>query len=192
MELNELIRRAQTGDCEAFAAVFEQYRPLLYAIGCRMVGVDDADDAVMETYLKAWRSLPNFRGEAALKTWLVRVFRSCATDLLRKRGRREARTTTAWPEGEDERESWIETLADERGPTPARQAELDDLGDHLHQALHELSAEHRATLLLREVDGLSYGDIAKATGVGMGTVMSRLFYAKRRLRQLLSKKGIAQ
>lgn len=191
MELNDLIKRARNGDCDAFAEVFERYRPLLYSLSCRMVGYSDADDVVMDTYLKAWRSLPGFQGRCALKTWLIKVFRNCATDLLRKRNRERARISSE-SASNDDRGPLHERIADDDRRSPDREAELDDLGEHLRLALAELSDDHRTAILLREADGLSYGEIANATGVGIGTVMSRLFYAKRRLRRILSDKGITQ
>jgi RNA polymerase sigma-70 factor (ECF subfamily) len=191
MELKTLVNRAKGGDCDAFAEAFESYRELLYRIACRMVGHSDADDVVMETYLKAWRSIPKFRGEAALKNWLIRILRSCATDLLRKQSREEARTMRPAIDGEEGAQG-IDRLPDEGILPPDRKAEIDDLGEHIQLALRDLSDDHRAAILLREVDGLSYREIAQATGVGIGTVMSRLFYAKKHLRQALAKMGFGR
>ena len=181
------LRRAQGGDSEAFAALFEVHRPLLYRIAQRIVGPDDADDVVMDTYLKAWRALPAFRGTASLRTWLCRAVRNTALDHLRWRARRPAQTMV---QEESQGAVGIDAVADGRQPAPDRQAQLSELGQVLAVAVHELSEEHRLTLLLREVDGLSYREVAAATGVNLGTVMSRLFYARRRLRHTLEAQGV--
>ncbi|OPZ30854.1 MAG: ECF RNA polymerase sigma-E factor [Lentisphaerae bacterium ADurb.BinA184] len=182
-----LLRQAQGGDAEAFAAVFETHRPLLYRIACRIVGADDADDVVMDTYLKAWRSIPSFRGAASLRTWLCRAVRNTALDRLRWRARRPASS----PEpGGDDGGVGIEGVADSRERAPDRQAITEETGRAVAAAVAELSQEHRLALLLREVDGLSYREVAAATGSNVGTVMSRLFYARRRVRRILEAQGV--
>jgi RNA polymerase sigma-70 factor (ECF subfamily) len=93
---------AGKGDMEAFAALFEELRPMVYEVACRLVGPSDADDVVMETYLKAWRAIPRFNRRAALKTWLYRVTYNCALDFLRSRQRRRDRIQPL--DGADSRE----------------------------------------------------------------------------------------
>ena len=184
LPIEQLLERARTGDVEAFAAVFEQYRPLLLRVACRLVGPDDGEDVVMDTYLKLWKAIPRFRGDLALRAWLCTATRNCALDYLRRRRREQERRVE--DDGGDEGDTPIlERLADVRAEGSDRRAERLDLGSQLAAALRELSAEHRNTLLLREVDGLSYKEVAAATGANLGTVMSRLFYAKFKLRQML-------
>lgn len=181
-DVKNLLNRARQGDVDAFATVFEDYRPLLYRIAYRMVGPNDCDDVVMDTYLKVWRAIPEFRGAASLRTWLCKVLRNCALDYLRRRGREQARLVD---ETAGDERPVLDRLPDSSSPGPARQAAAHDLGQVLESAMQQLSSDHRLTLVLREVDGFSYKEIAAATGVSIGTVMSRLFYAKKRMKSIL-------
>ncbi len=138
----------------------------------------------MDTYLKVWKAIPQFRGDAALRSWLCTATRNCALDCLRRR-RRDAERLQHDDATDAEATPLLERLPDERAVGADRHAERLDLGSQLAEALRNLSPDHRTTLLLREVDGLSYKEVAAATGVSIGTVMSRLFYAKHRLRKLL-------
>ena len=182
----ELLAQARNGDADAFAELFEQFRPLLHRLAFRMVGANDCEDVVMDTYLKVWRALPSFKGRASLKNWLCRVLRNAALDAIRSRSRRQSREVSVHDYRDDEETLGLdERLPDPGGIAPDEQAHADDLGQLIQQAVDELPEHHRIPLLLREVDGLSYKEIAAATGVSKGTVMSRLFYAKRTLRKML-------
>lgn len=172
--------KARNGDVDAFAELFEPLREMVYAIAYRVVGPNDADDVVMETYLKAWQALPRFGGRASLKTWLYRIARNCAIDFVRKRSRRKERVLT--PEEEEGRER---QFADEKQPSPDEVLSRRELVHDVRGALARLPDLHRIALELRYADGLSYNEIAAATGVSIGTVMSRLFNGKRKLRKLL-------
>jgi RNA polymerase sigma-70 factor (ECF subfamily) len=176
-----LLKRAQGGDMDAFAELFEPLRPLLFNVACRLVGPDDAEDVVMETFLKAWQAIPRYRGKAALRTWLYRIAYNHGLDVIRRRGRSKERVLS---EKEVERDAW-ENMPDhdQRGPDEA--VAVSELTQQVRAAMEELSAEHRTALLLRFVDGLTYAELAAATGVSIGTVMSRLFYAKRKLRAIV-------
>ena len=184
-ENQTLLVKARTGDAAAFAELFESFRPLLYRLAYRLVGPDDCDDVVMDTYLKAWRAIPEFGARASMKTWLCRILRNCGLDHLRQRQRRQARRAEAT---EPTQPDPVDLLPAAEREQPDERAAAADLGQHIRDALATLSEGHRAAILLREVDGLSYREIAAATGVSIGTVMSRLFHAKRNLQKLL--KGI--
>ena len=162
---------------EAFAQLFEGLRPKVFAVAFRLVGEDSADDVVMETFLKAWQALPRFRGRASLTTWLYRIAYNCGLDFIRKEQRRRKHVVSddALPDDRTARR------APERD-RPDRVAARGDSAGVVREALARLTPEHRATLLMRFSDGLSYAEIAAATGVSIGTVMSRLYYGKRRLR----------
>ena len=176
-----LLKRAQGGDTEAFAALFEALRPSVYAVAIRLVGPDDVDDVVMDTYLKAWQALPRFRGGAQLKTWLYRIAYNCGIDTLRRRDRRKEDLLS---EVETERGA-MPDLPDERRPAPDEEAVLNEGAEAIRRALEQLPADHRRTLTLRFAEGFSCAEIAAATGVSLGTVLSRIFYGKRKLRRLL-------
>lgn len=180
-DIARCLSAAQAGDADAFATLFESYRPMLHAIARRVVGPDDADDAVMETYLKAWRAVPRFKGRSSLKTWLYRITNNCALDMVRARGRRENHLVRppAGREGPDpEVPDHAQTGPDERLLRSEQKTEV-------RAALALVPEEHRVVLLLRYADGMSYAEIAAAAGVSTGTVMSRLFYGKRKLKQAL-------
>lgn len=171
---------------DAFAGLFEGLRPIVYAVACRLVGPDDAEDVVMETYLKAWQAIPQFAGRSKLKTWLYRIARNCALDLIRRRSSRKELSATADDDGRD----MFENTADAGQRGPDEEAEATEVREAVEQALSELPEFHRATLELRLSDGLSYAEIASATGVSIGTVMSRIFNGKRKLRRLLAERGM--
>jgi RNA polymerase sigma-70 factor, ECF subfamily len=171
-----LLDRAGQGDVEAFAELFEGLRPKVFAIAWRLAGPNDAEDIVMDTYLKAWKALPGFNRRSSLETWLYRIAHNCAVDVLR------SRRSDREPEG-----GHVEAadLPDNRLPAPDQAAAAHELGGIIRRALDQLSPEHRAAVTLRFTDGLSYAEIAAATGVSLGTVMSRLFNGRRRLQRLL-------
>ncbi|MCX7819095.1 MAG: sigma-70 family RNA polymerase sigma factor [Kiritimatiellae bacterium] len=176
--MSSLLRRARAGDVEAFAALFEPLRPAVYAVARRLVGESDAEDVVMDTYLRAWTHLPGYRGGASLKTWLLRIARNACLDLLRRRSARPLASLSR--ESPDE-----PPVADVEDPTVSTPAELAggrDAAAMLRAALARLDAPHRDVLVMRYEDGLSYAEIAAAMGLRIGTVMSRLFNAKRKLR----------
>lgn len=175
------LKRARNGDAEAFAAAFESLRGTVYAVAFRLVGESDADDVVMETYLRAWQAIGRFDVRSSLKSWLYRIAHNCAIDMLRKRQRRRELLPTPDEDGQ----SPIERLPDETTPHPASQLEGAELRQRLDHALAQLPDEQRLILLLRYSDGLSYREIAAAAGVPIGTVMSRLFNGRRKLRQIV-------
>lgn len=181
-EKQRLLADARAGDVEAFAQLFEACRPMIHRIACRLVGPDDGDDVVMETYLKAWRGLARFRGGSAVSTWLCRIARNCALDHWRRRARREGRTLSA---DDPQAPAAVSAVPDRRDRGPGQQVEARDLEAAIDRALAQLSSAQRTAFLLHEVDGLKYREVAAATGVSTGTVMSRLFHARRRLRRLL-------
>ncbi len=176
------IELALGGDINAFAEVFESLRPKVFTIAARLAGVDDADDVVMETYLKAWHALPRFNRRATLTTWLYRITHNCALDFIRSRNRHRKHTVA-----EDEMANRdLSELADADAATPAEKMIKKEEASIVGDLLGRLDPMHRATLLLRYSDGLSYREIAAATGVSIGTVMSRLFNGKRKLRNLMT------
>ena len=180
-EESKYLAEAQQGDMDAFAALFEPLRPLVYAVARRLVGPDEAEDMVMETYLKAWEAIPKFSGRSSLKTWLYRIAYNCSIDFIRKRGRSREVTLV---EREDEHDAWA-NMPDDRAVGPDEEIQRTEAGEAVQSALAQLPEEHRTTLLLRFAEDMSYADIAAATGVSPGTVMSRLFYGKRRLKKIL-------
>lgn len=179
--MERLIQLARTGDAEAFAAIFESFREVVFRIACRLVGESDAEDVVMETYLKAWQALPQFGGRASLKTWLYRITYNCSVDCLRSRARQARRFVRESELGLDRPME----VADPRQLTADETLGGRETAESVRQALAQLAPDHRNVLIMRYVDDMSYADIAAANGISMGTVMSRLFYGKRKLKSVL-------
>ena len=177
----QLLLKAQKGDIDAFADLFEGLRPMIFAVACRLVGPTDAKDVVMETYLKAWQALPGFNRRSALKTWLFRITNNCALDFIRSRQRRNKHFAN-----ENEQETdMIAHIPDEKQNTPDAIMVKDEIVTMVQIALSKLPNEHSVTLQLRYTDGLSYSEIAASTGVSIGTVMSRIFNGKKKLQKIL-------
>jgi RNA polymerase sigma-70 factor (ECF subfamily) len=180
-----LLKAAQEGDVNAFAELFETLRPMVHAVAYRLVGPTDADDVVMNTYLKAWQSLPRFRRQSTMKTWLFRIAHNCGLDLIRSRTRHESHLVHE-DGGED---ALVRDPSDPTQTTPDEQAHRSEAAARVRAALDEIPEEHRLVLLLRFADGLSYAEIAAAAGLSIGTVMSRIFYGKRKLRKVLEERN---
>ena len=176
----QLLEQARQGDVEAFATLFEAMRAKTFAVACRLVGPSEAEDVVMDSYLKAWQALPRFRGAARLDTWLYRIVNNVALDRIRKRKRLRELPLTGDDEGQRE-----VALPDPDAPAPGERMQRQEVRTEVRHALRQLPDVHRIALELRFVDDLSYAQIAAATGVSIGTVMSRLFNAKRKLRTVL-------
>lgn len=172
---------------DAFATLFEPLRPLVFTAASRMVGADQANDVVMETFLKAWQALPRFRGGSSLSTWLFRISRNCSVDMIRKARRFESIDAVDEAKGA----SRLDRMADERSPSPDADMSRGETVEVVRKALEQLPEEHGVALKLRYADGMKYSEIAAVTGVAIGTVMSRLFNGKRKLMKLIREEGIS-
>ena len=173
----DILRRAQQGDSEAFRLLVEAYQTQVYRVALRMCGEAAADDVTQEAFLAAWRALPEFRGTCRFSTWLYRLTTNAAIDCLRREKRhRDADDLDGveLPDG---------------GDTPQEAAERTETQTAVRSALSALSDEHRQVLLLRYMQELDYGEIAVALGISEGTVKSRINRAKARLKELLSGGG---
>jgi RNA polymerase sigma-70 factor (ECF subfamily) len=177
-----LLTRFAQGERAALDELFRRYRQPAYRVAFRLLGNEaDALDAVQEGFVKALTHLRGFEGRSSFKTWLLRVVSNAALDLGRQRGRREALSLDA-------------TLARELGAdanllthdVAASGLERADLRALLDAALATLSAPQRLTFVLHVDAELSYREVADALGISIGTVMSRLFYARQKLRAYLS------
>lgn len=182
-EEKNLLELAKTGDLDAFCKVFDSYRSLVAIVAGRLVGPDDADDVAMETFLKAWQGLPALRGKDKIRPWLCKIARNCALDFIRDRNRIRDKTISV---SDPYATKAMEIAEDMPTDSPMDQTSKNEEIGRLRNALARLSDAHRVTIQLRYLDGLSYGEIAAATGVSIGTVMSRLFHAKRKLAKELS------
>jgi RNA polymerase sigma-70 factor, ECF subfamily len=164
----QLLRRAQRGDRFAFGLLVERHQDRLYTVATRMLGSrDDAADVVQEALIRAWTGLPRFRGDARFSTWLHRILLNAVYDHHARR-----RPTTPIDEAHDP--------ADPRD----RIAE-HELSDELQRALAALGEDFRIPVLLADIAGLSYDEIAESLSIPLGTVRSRIFRGRAELARLL-------
>ena len=173
----DILRRAQQGDSEAFRQLVEAYQTQVYRLALRMCGADGAADVTQDAFVAAWRTLPNFRSDCRFSTWLYRLTTNAAIDYLRREKRHRAAGDIAELELPDD------------APTMQELSERAETQSRVRRALSRLSDEHRQVLLLRYMQELDYGEIAAALEVSEGTVKSRINRAKARLRELLSDTG---
>jgi RNA polymerase sigma-70 factor (ECF subfamily) len=188
---SEIITRAKAGDHEAFRVLVERYQGRAYRLARRIMGDDElAQDVVQEAFLKAYASLGRFEGRSKFYTWLYRlVFNLCIDTKRRDR----SPGPVEWSEEHPLDVAPEAAAAGIGGPevaTPSRELERKELGELMARAIEALPEDASRTLLLREVDGLSYAEIAQSLGVPKGTVMSRLHYARRRVRAALVEAGV--
>ncbi len=186
MTEQELVQAARSGDQSAFAQLVRDHQAMVYSLAYRMTGnSEDAADAAQDAFLNAWRALPGFQGHSSFSTWLYRLTSNACIDLLRRERRHSALSMTLdAPDGEDRQAE----VADERW---SPEGELDRRETHraIQMGLASLSPEHRQVLVLRELEGLSYRDIAQALDLEEGTVKSRIARARLALREFLVKSG---
>ncbi|TMA91770.1 MAG: sigma-70 family RNA polymerase sigma factor [Deltaproteobacteria bacterium] len=178
-----LVKAAQTGDAQAFRALVERYQRRVVQLALAMTkDADEAMDIAQETFVRVHRYLPSFKGDSSFFTWTYRIAMNLCLDAQRRKGRLERVDVEQGDEAE------IEAAMDPPSAAlagPQRQALNAELRDRIEEALASLSENHRAILLLREVEGLSYEDLAKVLGIRKGTVMSRLFHARLKMQSKL-------
>jgi RNA polymerase sigma-70 factor (ECF subfamily) len=177
-----LLARFAAGERAALEELFRRYRLPAYRVAYRLLGHEaDALDAVQEGFVKALTHLQSFKGRSTFKTWLLRVVSNAALDLGRRRGRRELVSLGAAPADADgaSRSAVID---------PAWGLEQADLRRLLQEALQTLPEAQRRTFVLHADGGLSYREVAEVLGISIGTVMSRLYYARQRLRAYLAER----
>lgn len=177
-----LARKAQAGDLQAFEELVRAYRNDVFALSYHFVrNREEAWDISQEVFIKAFRSLKHFRGEASFKSWLLRITANQCKDQLKKR----RLDTVSFEEA-------IQTDAPGAELGPARQSEAHELGAAIEKAVASLPVKHRTAFILREMEGLSYQEMAEAMDCNLGTVMSRLHHARKKLQEALRGMGVVE
>ena len=181
----DLVKRCQAGDTEAFDALVTRYRTRVFGMIYNMVHSEqDAWDLAQESFLKAWKSIGRFRGQSSFYTWIYRIVMNVTIDWLRKK-----QVKGAGAEFDDAIQLREIDPASKTVPKtealPHQAMERDEIRARIQKAIGQLSPEHRAVILMKEIDEMQYHEIAEALGCSIGTVMSRLFYARKKLQSLL-------
>lgn len=179
-----LVERCRRGDVAAFEPLVEKYRQRVYRLAYNVLrDREEAWDVAQDAFVRAYQALPSFRGQSAFYTWLFRIVMNVAADRARQRAARgRAFGTEAVPE-----EEWDRVMVDQRPgeESPDQAAARAEQRARIRQALDTLPEHHRTIIVLSDLEGLSYREIADVLAIPMGTVMSRLHNARRRLRDAL-------
>lgn len=181
----EWIARAKAGDMQAFEALILQHEKIVYNVALRMMNhSEDARDISQEVFLKAYKSIGQFDERAMFSTWLYRITTNTCIDELRRRKGKQSYSLEE--ELESEEGSMQRQIADE-GETPEESLLRAERADELKKALAQLTEEHRLAVILRDIRGLSYEEIAEIMNLPMGTVKSRISRARNQLKQEILK-----
>ena len=182
-----LVREIRAGDGDAFETLVREHQTRVYNLALRMTGTEeDALEISQETFLKPWRTLGKYRGDCSLGSWLYRIASNLSIDLLRKNKRRQTEKVVSLDDpGEDGRPLELPDLREE----PQTILEREENRRAVWECLEKLPEEQKLILVLRDVNGLSYEEIAASMGLELGTVKSRIFRAREKLANLLLDRG---
>ncbi len=178
-----LVEAAQGGEMEAFEELVARHRDKMYARAHSIVhNEEQALDLSQEAWIKAWQRLGQFQGDSSFTTWMTRITINLCLDHLRRHQRHRVEPL---PDSADDPDAW-ERLLPAVWTNPTERLERGELRSSIDAALAKLTEAHRTVLVLHEFEGLEYKQIAQVVGISVGTVMSRLFYARRRMAGLLA------
>ena len=181
-----LIERVRGGDMDAFGLLVSKYQDKVYNTCWRMCGhVEDARDLTQEAFFRAFQSIASFKGRSGFYTWVFRIAVNLALSHRRKAKHRHALSLDQNGPTSAQVEPLRDRIADESAPQPAGRAMASELQRHVEQALETLDPDHRAVIVLRDVEGFDYAEIARILDVAAGTVKSRLHRARMSLRARL-------
>ncbi len=180
----QLVARSQAGDQQAFNQLVTRYRSRAFSMIYNVVrNEQDAWDLAQDGFLKAWKSIARFRGQSSFYTWLYRILMNVAIDSIRKK---QIHGGTEFDDAIGLRNIEPGAVTLPKGELqPIEKISDQEVRTRIDAALVKLSPEHRAVIVLREIDGLEYQEIADVLDCSIGTVMSRLFYARKKLQTLL-------
>ena len=181
-----IVRKVLQGDVNAFEKLVTEYEKGVYAIALRMTGnPEDASDMTQEAFIKAYNSLQSFRGDSKFSVWLYRIASNVCLDFLRSRSRKP--TVSLSVEDDEGEETQLDVTDESQSPELLLERSLTR--DAVQRGLQALAPDYRQILLLREIQGLSYEEIADVLRIEVGTVKSRIFRARKRLCAFLVEDG---
>ena len=183
-----LVKRVQAGDQRAFRTLVERYQRKVYAIAYGMLkDREDAMDVAQEAFVKVYKYLDHFKGDSSFYTWLYRIAVNICIDVIRKKGGTRGEDVEFDEQiAHDTAQAQIGALGSRLGTNPQKSALRRELAEKIQEALEQIPEKHRAILLLREVEGMSYEDLSRVLEIPKGTVMSRLFHARAKVQKILS------
>ena len=182
MDERELIARLQKRDEAAFEELIRQYEKKVYTLCFRMCGnSEDAEEAAQDAFLALWRGIDRFRQESSLSTWIYRLATNACIDTLRRRKKQSGSVSL------DDEELFVDAV--DTSPQPQETVEHPEAQKLLQEGLSALPEEYRKVLILREIEGLSYTEIAESASIELGTVKSRISRGRSLLRNFLSGNG---
>jgi len=184
LEEMELVRRARKGDLTAYDELVRRYQERIYATIYHMTANhEDANDLAQEAFIKAFRALRSFRGGSSFYTWVYRIAVNKTINFLKQRRNRVHVSLNDLDFNAEHDPDLVALISDK---TPRREATLAELQEKLNTAMQKLSEPHRLVVTLHDVQGLSHEEVAKIMDCNIGTVRSRLFYARQQLQAYLS------
>jgi RNA polymerase sigma-70 factor (ECF subfamily) len=182
-----LIAKAQNNDLAAFRQLVERHQRRAFAIALSLVrDENDARELVQDAFLRVYKSLNSFQGSSSFFTWLYRIITNLSIDLIRKPGRQLADIDENRFESDDAQEADFPLLSRVDGSDPIDVVRRREIAQRLQVALDALPPYHRGVIVMREIEGLSYEEMAETMGVSKGTIMSRLFHARQKLQKALA------
>ena len=181
----DLVKRCQAGEADAFDELVVRYRTRIFGMIYNMVhNEQDAWDLAQDSFVKAWKSMKRFRGQSSFYTWMYRIVMNVTIDWLRKK-----QIKGAGAEFDDSIQLKEIDPASKTVPKPDalpyERMQQTEIRAQIDNAISQLTPEHRAVILMKEIEDMQYHEIAEALGCSIGTVMSRLFYARKKLQALL-------
>ena len=180
----DLVRRARHGDLAAYDELVKRYQERIYATIYHMTANhEDANDLAQESFIKAYQALKSFKGDSSFYTWIYRIAVNKAINFIKQR---RNRVNMSLNDLDAQAENDPDLVALISHKTPRRDAGLTELQEKLNAAILKLSEQHRAVVVLHDIQGLPHEEIADAMGCNVGTVRSRLFYARQQLQGLLA------
>ena len=178
-----LFKKAQKGDLEAFEGLIKAYERLIYNAAYKMIpNPQDAEDISQEVIIKVYKSISKCAGAASFKSWLFRIINNtCIDEIRRRKGKTNLSLDTDYGEDSGHRENPV--LRDES--TPETEFLRKDMNENIQSAINKLPPDYKAVIIMRDINGLSYDEVASALGINMGTVKSRIARARKKLKDEL-------